>query len=489
MEDKHLNVVFVSSEAVPFAKTGGLADVSGTLPVALKKVSCKVTLFLPFYRQVLSGGFEIEPTGLEVSVPLGRRELRAEIMRASSNDLPVYLIKRDEFFDRSYLYGTPEGDYFDNLERFTLFSRAVVEAIKTRGFKPHIIHCNDWQTGLIPAYLKDVYRDDPFFTTTATVFTIHNIAYQGIFPPFLFELTGLNGRVFTPEGMEFWGNINLLKAGIVFSDIVTTVSSGYSKEIQTPEYGYGLDGVLRARRKDLHGVVNGVDYSEWDPEKDGLIRANYSEKDLTGKRLCKEDLLEEFDLRIDLEVPLIGIISRLADQKGMDILSEAMEELMSLDLAMVVLGTGDRRYQDLFEGLSRRWHGKLGVKITFDNRLAHKIEAGCDMILMPSRYEPCGLNQIYSLKYGTVPIVRATGGLDDTIEDYRDGHGTGFKFRDYTASALVAKVKEALSVYRDKRQWTALQRRGMKKDFSWENSARRYKDLYNLALEKRLHKS
>jgi starch synthase len=479
-----LNVIVASSEVVPFAKTGGLADVAGSLPHALKKLGCEVSVFMPLYREVLEKNLEIEPTGVEVAIPLGKRTLTGEVFKGSTDGIPVYFIKKDEYFDRSSLYGTPEGDYFDNLERFTFFSRGLLEAVKADGLgiKPDIIHANDWQTGLIPAYIKDIYRHS--FPDTRTVFTVHNIAYQGLFPYFLFHFTGLTGGFFSMKGIEFWGKVNLLKAGMVFADIVTTVSEGYSKEIQTSEYGYGLEGVLRSRAKDLYGVLNGVDYTEWNPETDEFLPANYSSDDLKGKAACKKELVKEFSLKLRQNVPLVGVISRLANQKGFDILSEAMEELMELDIGMVVLGTGDKKYHELFTELAGRHPERLGVKITFDNALAHRIEAGCDMFLMPSKYEPCGLNQIYSLRYGTIPVVRATGGLDDTIRDHKGGVGNGFKFNEYSPHALVEKLKEAVKVYKDKKEWKALQTKAMKEDFSWERSARRYLELYELALGK-----
>jgi len=479
------NVIIVSSEATPFAKTGGLADVAGSLPVALKKLGCDPVLFLPYYRQIADGGFEAEPTGLTVTVPVGKREITAEVLKGSLNGVPVYFIKRDEYYDRSSLYGTPDGDYFDNLERYAFFSRAVLETLKSRSFDPGIIHCNDWQTALIPAYLRDAYKNDLCFASTATVFTVHNLAYQGIFKPELFYLTGLAPSLFTPEGLEFWGSVNFLKAGLVYSDAITTVSEGYSREIQTPEYGWGLDGVLRGRKHDLYGIINGVDYDEWDPETDSLIPANYSSADLSGKAECRRELLKEFALKPKKGAPVIGIVSRLAGQKGFDILSEAMDALMKLNIALVILGTGERKYSAALQELARRYPDKLSVKIAFDKRLSHLVEAGSDIFLMPSRYEPCGLNQIYSLRYGTVPVVRATGGLDDTVTDYKAAGGNGFKFLDYSAAALVEKIKEAARVFKDSAKWVKLQMAGMKEDFSWASSAARYIELYDRCLKTR----
>ena len=494
---KPIKVLIATPEAIPFAKTGGLADVAGALPKVLKGLGCEVRLIMPLYRQIQESGekTEIKDTGIQVSVPLGFRELSVPVFQSSANDVPAYFLKRDEYYDRKYLYTMPEGDYFDNAERFIVFSRAVIEAVKKLDFKPDIIHCHDWQTGLISTFLKTIYKNDPFFVDTKTVFTIHNIAYQGQFPKSHFQLTGLPPETFTPDGVEFWGNMNFLKAGIVFSDIITTVSEKYSQEIQTSEFGYGLEGVLQAKKENLFGVLNGVDYDDWSPEKDKFIVAKYDYKDLSGKAKCRQDLLKEYNLNLPDDAPVIGIISRFADQKGFDILSQAMEDLMAMNLGMVVLGTGERKYHNLFEGLAKKYSKKLGVKITFDNKIAHKIEAGSDMFLMPSKYEPCGLNQIYSLKYGTIPIVRATGGLDDTIQDYKnptsppftkggmggfsdEPTGNGFKFNEYSSKALTAKIKDAMQIFADKKEWKKLVQKGMQQDFSWERSAKRYVELY-----------
>ncbi len=473
-----ISVIMVASEATPYSKTGGLADVAGSLPLALKRLGCRVTLFLPYYRETALRCVEVEPTGLRVTVPLGVREIEAEVLKAVDTEVPTYFIKRDEFFDRGGLYGTPEGDYFDNIERFAFFSRAVHETLRERRFEPDIIHCNDWQTGLIPAYLKGLYKNDLCFSRTATVLTIHNIAYQGIFAPELYPLTGLSPALFNPEGCEFWGRLNLLKAGIIYADGLSTVSSAYSQEIQTLEYGYGLEGVIQKRKAVLKGILNGVDYNEWDPSTDKLIPANYSADDLSGKDTCRKALLKEFGLKLRKGTPLVGMVSRLAGQKGFDILIEAIDELMSLDMGLVILGSGDKGYQEALKAISARYPHKLSVKIAFDARLSHLVEAGSDIFLMPSRYEPCGLNQIYSLRYATVPLVRATGGLDDTVRDFSGQDANGFKFEEYSAAGLVEKLKEALSVYRERPKWLSLMKRGMAEDFSWEGAAERYIGLY-----------
>ncbi|MBI5588573.1 MAG: glycogen synthase GlgA [Deltaproteobacteria bacterium] len=482
-----LNVLIASPEATPFAKTGGLAEVAGSLTVALKDLGCNVALIIPFHRQVAEGNFDVKPVDIDVMVPAGLRKIGVEVLKGTSKGVPVFFIRRDEYFDRSFLYGTPEGDYFDNIERFAFFSRAVIETAKAIGFRPDVIHCNDWQTGLVPAYLRDSYSKDPFFSKTAIVFTIHNIAYQGVFPAELFGLTGLSPGLFGPEGLEFWGRISLLKAGLVYSGMLTTVSTAYSREIQTEEHGAGLEGVLRKRSKDLHGVLNGIDYGEWNPETDPLIPARYSEKDLRGKARCKQALLKEFGLELKAGTPLIGMISRLTEQKGFDILCEAMPAIMERGPGMVILGSGDRKYQDLIKGLAVRYPEKLSVRIAFDHRLSHLVEAGSDIFLMPSRYEPCGLNQMYSLRYGTVPVVRATGGLDDTVRDYAEPSPNGFKFAEYAPEALTAKVMEAIAAYGDKKAWKALQTEGIREVFSWEVSAGKYMDIYTKACSD-LHK-
>ncbi len=481
-----LKVIFAASEVAPFAKTGGLADVGQALPQALSRLGAEVKVFMPLYRQVpreglrqaRGGSFDLELPGLQSQVEVYQGSL--------AKGVPCYFIRNDHYFDRDYLYGTPQGDYPDNAERFIFFCRAMLEYLLRATAAPlDILHCNDWQTGLVPAYRNTVYADG-FFASTATVFTIHNLAYQGLFPMDKFGLTGLPGELASMYGMEFWGRINFLKAGVNFSEVINTVSPTYAQEIQTPEFGYGLDGVLADRAEDIYGILNGADYSVWDPRHDPLIPASYTARNLAGKAKCKRALLEAYRLPRS-EAPLLGIISRLADQKGFDLLAQAIDRLMAMDVNLVLLGTGDQKYHDMFEEIGRRFPHKAGIKIGFDNKLAHLIEAGADMFLMPSRYEPGGLNQLYSFRYGTVPIVRATGGLDDTVVDFDPavGEGTGFKFREYSADALLAKVKVALRCYADKKLWEKLVRTIMTLDFSWERSARSYLELYETALRKR----
>lgn len=477
-----LDVVFVSPEAAPFAKTGGLADVAGALPVALKALGCNVTLILPLYRDVRASNARFESAVFEVSVPVGGRLIKAGVFRGDLDDVDVFFIECDEFFDRTRLYGTDDRDYFDNLERFSFFSRAALEVIKTGHIKADIIHSNDWQTGLVSAYLKDIYAKDPHFSNTASVFTIHNIAYQGIFPAGQYDIIGLSPALFSPEGLEFWGSVSLLKAGITFSDAITTVSPTYAKEIQTPENGGGLEGVLLGKKDRLYGILNGADYKLWNPETDALIPANFSAGDMAGKQSCKKSLLKKFGLKSKKAVPVLGIVARLTEQKGFDILLEAMPELMDNEIRLVILGTGEAKYKQLIEEAARKYPDKLSFRFGFDVKLSHLVTAGSDIFLMPSRFEPCGLNQIYCMKYGTIPVVRGTGGLNDTVRDVSTGmDATGFKFAGYSKDSLLEKAGEALSIFKDTNAWDALVRNAMKEEFSWQEAAKKYIEVYNKA--------
>lgn len=474
-----MNIVFAASECVPFSKTGGLADVVGALPRALAALGHKVSVYLPKYRQTKLAQANV--VARSITVPFDDQYRFCSVLDGGIHGgVQFYFIDYPPFFDRDALYGTPLGDYPDNAERFALYSRAVLEAVKILGV-PDVFHCHDWQSALIPVLLGSVYSEDPAFQNVPSVFTIHNMGYQGLFPPEILPLLQLPWDLFTIAKMEFYGKVNLLKGALVFSDFVSTVSKKYSQEIQTAEYGFGLEGVLKARAATVTGILNGVDYNEWSPETDKFIVAHYSPNDLSGKTKCKQDLLREFGVvNADPRLPVIGIISRFAAQKGFDLISQVAEWLAREEMIIVALGTGDKEYEDLFRRLNRQFPQKLAVKVAFDNALAHKIEAGSDMFLMPSRYEPCGLNQIYSLKYGTVPVVRATGGLDDTIEpwDAASGKGTGFKFTEYSGDALLATIRAALAAYKDHRGWQTLMRNGMAKDFSWTASAREYAKIY-----------
>jgi starch synthase len=477
-----MNIAFAASECVPFSKTGGLADVVGALPRALAALGHDVSVYIPRYRQTKL--IDAETVVRSVTIPFDDKYRFCSVVTAGSGGgVEYYFVEYPPFFDRDSLYGGPAGDYPDNAERFALFSRAVLEASKILGV-PQVFHCHDWQTALIPIMLRTFYAEDPAFREVATVFTIHNMGYQGLFPPDTLPLLMLPWELFTISKMEFFGQVNFLKGALVLSDFVTTVSKKYSQEIQTTENGFGLDGVLRNRAATVAGILNGVDYNEWSPQSDKFVVAKYSAQDLDGKQQCKKDLLNAFGIaNPNLKIPVIGIVSRFAAQKGFDLITQVIDRLAREEVIMVVLGSGDKPYEEMFQRLHRQFPNKIAVKVAFDNSIAHKIEAGADMFLMPSRYEPCGLNQIYSLKYGTVPIVRATGGLDDTIEpwDARTGKGTGFKFSEYTGEALLATVKQALLAYRDPSSWQTLMRNGMNRDFSWGASAREYVKVYERA--------
>ncbi|RJP22854.1 MAG: glycogen synthase GlgA [Candidatus Abyssobacteria bacterium SURF_5] len=481
-----MKILLASSEMVPYSKTGGLADVAGALSKALSKLGHEVWAVVPYYRTTREKHPEIEDIDTTFSVPISDREEFGEIFKATlAGNAHVYFIGKAAYFDRDQLYGTPKGDYPDNAERFIFFSKAVLELCNVLDFEPDVIHCNDWQTGLVPIFLNSVLRGEPNFRSVASLFTIHNIGYQGLFWHLDMHLTNLPWDIFNPEGIEYYGKINFLKAGIVGAEVVNTVSTRYANEIQTKEFGCGMEGILRKRSDRLYGVLNGVDYDEWRPETDKYIAAPYSSKDLSGKARCKRDLLEQYGLPPIDDAPLLGIISRLADQKGFDILTPVIDQIVEEDFQLVVLGTGEERYHKLFEEIARKYPQRVGVKLAFSNELAHKIEAGADIFLMPSRYEPCGLNQMYSLKYGTVPLVRATGGLDDTIIDYpsnRSTAGNGFKFEEYTSEALLEKLKEARGFYRNKQEWERIMINGMACDFSWDASARKYEELYKKAI-------
>ncbi|PYX61326.1 MAG: glycogen synthase GlgA [Acidobacteria bacterium] len=481
-----MHIAFAASECVPFSKTGGLADVVGALPRALAAAGHQVSVYLPRYRQTKLTDAQIVVRS--ITVPFDDRYRFCSVVTGGNRSgIKFYFVDYPPFFDRDALYGTSAGDYPDNAERFALFSRALLEASKILGV-PDVFHCHDWQSALVPVMLRTLYSEDPAFRDVATVFTIHNMGYQGLFPPDILPLLMLPWDLFTISKLEFFGNVNFLKGALVFSDFITTVSRKYSQEIQTTEYGFGLEGVLRDRASTVTGILNGVDYDEWSPQTDKFIVARYSPEDLSGKAKCKQDLLATFGVtNADSKSPVIGIVSRFAAQKGFDLIAQIMDRLAREDMIIVALGTGDKEYEEMFLRMQKQFPQKIAVKIAYDNAIAHKIEAGADMFLMPSKYEPCGLNQIYSLKYGTVPIVRATGGLDDTIEpwDARSGKGTGFKFTEYSGESLLLTIKQALQAYRDQGSWQVLMRNGMNKDFSWNFSAKEYVRIYERVRQSR----
>lgn len=475
-----MRILFVASEALPYAKTGGLADVIEALPRALVKLGHEVAVFLPKYHGVEANSVEMT----SMTIPQGVRLRFPAILNGGLHRGVRYFFLDDPFYyDREGIYGNKNQEYPDNAERFTEFSRAAIELAK-QIWMPDLMHCHDWQTAMVPVLLRTSYGDDPAMRDMPVVFTIHNMGYHGIFPRDVLDRAGIPAGVFHPGGVEFFGNVNFLKGGLVYSDFLTTVSRKYAEEIQTSEFGFGLEGVVRMRADRLVGILNGVDYSIWSPERDALIPEKYSAKNLVGKRACKLALLDEFKLLKDVpQRPILGIVSRFADQKGFDLIARVAREIVQEDVLLAVVGTGERRYEELFRALAADFPGRVGAVIGYDNRLAHLVEAGSDIFLMPSRYEPCGLNQIYSLRYGTVPVVRATGGLDDTIEafDLEHGTGTGFKFWEYFGGALLHAIRQALHHYSDEGVWRRIQLNGMAKDFSWNTSATEYAKLYEAA--------
>ena len=474
-----MHVALVASECLPFSKTGGLADVVGALARAVAGLGHEISVYLPRYRHT---HINQERTVVRsITVPFDDRYRFCSISTgAGYSGVRFFFVDYPPFFDREGLYGTASGEFPDNAERFALFCRATIEAAKILGV-PDVFHCHDWQAALVPVLLKAQYLEDPALESVGTVFTIHNMGYQGLFPPEILPLLQLPWDLFAISKMEFFGNVNFLKGALVYSDLITTVSRRYSQEIQTTEFGFGLDGVLKERAQSLVGILNGVDYEEWNPETDRFIAAHYSAEDLTGKRECKRDLLATMGLApADPNLPVVGMVSRFATQKGFDLIGQMIDRLVLEDVLIVVLGTGDKLYEEIFLRLARRVPEKVALRVAYDNALAHKIQAGADLFLMPSRYEPCGLSQIYSLRYGTVPVVRATGGLDDTIDswDPRTKKGTGFKFHEYNGEALLRTIHQALQLYRDQTSWERLMRNGMGKDFSWRVAAREYVRVY-----------
>ncbi len=474
-----MRITFIASECVPYSKTGGLADVVGALPEALSTLGHEVEVIVPRYRSTKPGA--VLPNAASVTIPLSSGFRFASIQSGGAvKGVPHYLVDCPEFFDRDGLYQSKDGkDHPDNALRFAAFALAALEGLKRVSKPPEIIHCHDWQTALAPVYLKKLYANDPFFKHSSSVLTIHNLGYQGLFDSQILPQISLDGSVFNIDGLEFFGKVNYLKGGIVFADFITTVSSKYASEIQTPEFGYGLEGVLQSRASRLQGIMNGVDYDAWNPATDKLIAARYTPKNLDGKLVSKRALLERMGVRHPaLDRPVVGIVSRFAAQKGFDLIADIAGELARMDLHVVALGTGEPEFEQLFRDLAASSPDKFMVRVAYDNEMAHQIEAGSDIFLMPSRYEPCGLNQIYSLKYGTVPVVRATGGLDDSIQEFDGTDGTGFKFSDYSGPALLDALSRAIKTYRQPEAWKRLVQNGMKCDFSWSASARAYARIY-----------
>ncbi|MBI5640219.1 MAG: glycogen synthase GlgA [Nitrospirae bacterium] len=480
-----MRILIATPEAVPYVKTGGLADVTGALLKEFRKRNDDVSLVLPLYKAIKKK-FRLFRTGKSFTFWMGDSPVSGEIWTSHPSSSPeAYFVACDGLYGRQELYGSPAGDYADNALRFAFFSRAVPELCCLMNIKPDIIHCNDWQTGMAPLYLRTLYRNKVHFRKTATLFTIHNLGYQGLFHESHMKYTGLGRDYFTPETLEFHGMVNFMKAGLISADLLSTVSLTYAREILEPENGFGLDGVLRKRRDDLFGIVNGIDYEEWDPARDTFIPANFSLDDLRGKEECRRRLIKEAGLNGGAR-PVIGVVSRLSSQKGLDLIAGSIEDLVSMGAQVVIVGSGDDYYQKLLTDISAKHKGRVSVRVGFEESLAHLIYAGSDLFLMPSRYEPCGLGQLIALRYGTIPVVRKTGGLADTIEDYDHllSEGTGFYFSDYSPAALRDAVKRAFCVLVDDRKRKDMIRRAMKTDFSWKRSADQYVRLYGRAAKK-----
>jgi len=481
-----LNILIACSEAVPYAKTGGLADVTGALGREFRRKKHKASLILPLYTSIRRK-FSLQKTGKTIRVPMGNFALEGAIYTSGKGNVPdAYFIECNQLFDRPELYGTASGEYGDNAVRFIFFCRAVLEACIALDIHPDIIHCNDWQTGLIPVYLKSLYRHHRQFSSTATLFTVHNLGYQGNFEAANVPLTGLGWDYFVPERLEFYGTLSLMKAGLLYADLLNTVSVTYSREILEPEQGSSMDGLLLKRKEDLFGIVNGIDTQEWDPQQDASLPSTYSAEDLKGKAVCRDLLIRHAGFK-DRKAPVVSIVSRLSFQKGLDIVLQAVDELVRLGVNLVVLGKGEELYQSALAAKAEEHEGSVFLHIGFEEPLAHLIYAGSDFFLMPSRYEPCGIGQLIAMKYGTIPIARKTGGLADTITDYDHlaGTGTGFLFEEYASRALLSAAKRAFCIFTERKKMQELVRQAMAKTFSWEKAAAGYFDLYRKAVQKR----
>ena len=471
-----LKVIFVSAEVAPFAKVGGLGDVAGSLPYALSSIPCDIRVFLPYYSQAKKQDFGIALLRDGLAVNWNGKEIPFSLYHTKRKDVNFYFIGKDEYFDREFIYNPPSGDYPDNAARFAFFSEAVLKSAPAIGFTPDIIHCNDWHTALIPFYIKHRYN----MSNAKSLLTIHNIAHQGVFRRGTLDDIGIEGRFFTQDALECAGKLNIMKAGVVYADAINAVSRGYAAEILTKEFGCGLENLLRSRKGSVSGIISGVDYSEWNPAIDKFIKANYDKDAADGKSKCKDDLLAETGIGRDRESPLLGMVSRLADQKGIDIVINSMADIVRLGCSLVIQGSGDVKSEESLLAMANKYPRNLAVRFGYDDTFAHRIVAGCDMFLVPSRFEPCGLTQLYSLKYGTIPLATAVGGLDDTITDYTHSRssGNGFKFKKAEKNGLVETIKRALAVYRNKKEWKELSARAMGLDFSWRRSAGEYMDLY-----------
>jgi len=490
MAAKKYKILFVTSEVVPFIKTGGLADVSAALPQSLAEMGHEVRIVVPKYGAVDDRKYKIhEVVRLkDLTVQIGEKEvifsLKSCFLPGQRVRVQIYFLDNQEYFgSRNSLYTDPMTgkDYRDNEERFTLLNLSVFELIQKLGWIPDLIHCNDWQCGLIPAYLKTHYKNDELFSGFKTLFTVHNLAYQGIFAPTAFKKTGLPEQLNSSKGILHDGKVNFMKSGLMFADVINTVSGTYAQEIRTDkELGAGLKDILSKRKNDLYGIINGIDTKVWNPEKDKHLIKKYTTKNIEGKKVNKKALVDRFKLEYKEDVPVLGLISRLYDSKGFDLVQKIFEDLMKMDIQMILLGTGDPKLHSFFDKMNKKYNNKFAAYLGFNDDLAHLIEGGADIFLMPSRYEPCGLNQMYSLKYGTVPVVRKTGGLADTVVkfDEKTGEGNGFMFDKYDHKEFLKEIKRAVKIFQDKEAWLKIMKTGMKSDFSWDSSAKKYIDLY-----------
>jgi len=488
---QRLKVLVMASEVAPFAKKGGLADVTGALPRALAGLGHDARVLMPKYRGVERHVTDLKIAVPQLRVPLGDRTAEGQLLVGRGpSGVPVYFLVHDHYYDRDGLYGTADGDYWDNCERFVFFCRGALEALAALGeagtgaWRPQVIHANDWQTGLVPVYLRTLFRDHRTLGKVRTLFTIHNLAYQGVFWHYDMPITGLGWDLFTPAGIEFYGRINFLKGGLVFSDVLTTVSRTYASEIRTAAYGDGLEGVIEERSEDLYGVINGIDAEAWGPATDAAIAKRYTAEDLEGKAVCRDALCREVGLAPG-PGPLIGMVTRLAGQKGLDLTLEALPGILAEEASLVLLGSGEPHLEEAFRAAATQQPGRVAVTIGYADDLARRIYAGADCFLMPSRYEPCGLSQLIALRYGAVPIVRRTGGLADTVREFAPAQreGTGFLFDGFSVEDLVGAVRRAAETYRRPVLWSALVRNAMAQDYSWDASAREYVTLYRKALK------
>lgn len=492
---KKLKILFLSSEVAPFAKTGGLADVSSSLPKALRELGHEVRIMMPKYKVVNERKFVLREVIRLKDIPLamGDDEVKINVKSAFTMDpikIQTYFIDHRPYFHRDELYVDAKTgqEYPDNAERFILFAKGVLETLKILSWQPNVIHCNDWQTSLIPFLMKTQYKDDEFFKKISTLLTIHNVEFQGNFPPEKYKKTNADESIFkTGSNLEYYEKFSFLKTGIYYSDYVTTVSEQYAVELQSSEeYGMGFEGIFKDIKKKFSGIVNGIDYTVWDPETDEKIPVKYTYGKVNLKKENKVELLKRFNLEYKEGVPVLGIVSRLTEQKGFDLLEEIAEDLFKMDIRMVVIGLGERKYQKMFDTLKKKYKGRIGVKFTFDEDLSHLLEAGSDIFLMPSKFEPCGLNQLFSLRYGTVPVVRKVGGLADTITEFdkKTEKGNGFVFTKYASKDFLAAIKRALKLYENPKTWKKILKNGMKQDFSWNSSAKKYSKIYEKILKK-----